>query len=77
MQTAAQLLADGTDLVQLGTALGGDVQTAVASLAGADLGNIGTTVDSAADLLVQARGRMQQAAPRLAGLAASIITRRA
>lgn len=77
MQSAAQLLGDGADLVQLGAGLAGDVQSALAGMSPARLETIADQVDAAAAHLQQAATRMEAAAPRLAGLAAAVITRRA
>lgn len=77
MQGVAQLLANGADLVQLGASTSSDVRAAVSGLSGANLANIVAQVDDAANRVQQASARIKNAAPRLAGLAALIITRRA
>ncbi|HCT4763224.1 phage tail protein [Pseudomonas aeruginosa] len=76
MQGAAQLLADGGDLVQLGASVTRGVQDAVQSVSGVTIGNIVGRVDGAAASMSSAYTQMQTAAPRLADLAATIITRR-
>lgn len=77
MQTAARLLGNGADLLQLGSATGADVRAAVTGLSGANLSNIVGQVDYAAGRVLQASTRLKNAAPRLAGLAAQVITRSA
>lgn len=77
MQGAAQLLGDGAELVQIGAATSYDVRAAVSGLSGASLSSIVGQVDYASSRVLQASTRMKSTAPRLAGLAAQIITRRA
>ncbi|EJV1365844.1 phage tail protein [Pseudomonas aeruginosa] len=76
MGTAAQLLGSGGDLVRLSASVGRDVQDAVQSMRDVHIGNIVAQVDSASVRMNTAYGQLQEAAPRLAGLAANIITRR-
>lgn len=77
LQTSAQLLADGADLVQLGASAGGDLQQAISALNSADLDGVVGQFDYAATRIELAATRMSTSAPRFAGLAADIITRRA
>lgn len=73
----AGLLEDGADLSRLGDDVLGNVLGARASLNPVDLGNIVDRFTASHESLTQAMGKLDSAGPRLAGLAAQVLTRRA
>lgn len=74
---AAGLLQDGADLAKLGEDVLGSVSGARSSLDPVDLGNIVERFAASRDSLDQALTTMEAAGPRLAGLTAQVLTRRA
>ncbi|MOA11759.1 hypothetical protein D3C78_1317150 [compost metagenome] len=76
LQDVATSLEGAQDLVQLGTDVASLVRNAHGQLTPIDLGNVLGQVDYALDQVERANTRMDAAAPRLAGLAADIATRR-
>lgn len=77
LQGAAELLSDSADLVQLATYSSGDIGMALEALESANVESIVGRVESAGDYVQAAATRMTEAGPRLANLAADVLTRRA
>lgn len=77
LASAAGLLNDGADLTRLGEDVLGNVVGARSSLSPVDIGNITDRFGASFEALNQAAGLMEKAGPRLAGLAADVLTRRA
>lgn len=77
LQGVAALLDDGADLVQLGANAASDVGQAISSLGGVAEASVEAQVSYATTRIEQAMARMENSAPRLAGLASDLITRRA
>lgn len=75
--SAAGLLASGSELLRLGVDAAGDVQQAVVALDPLALDSVVGKVDYAAGRMQQAMTRLDASAPRLARMAADVITRRA
>lgn len=76
-QESADLLDGAGDLVRLGVDVTGDVNQAISALDGANGGSVTGQFTFAASRMEQAMERMDSAAPRLANLAADVLTRRA
>lgn len=74
---AAGLLEDGADLSRLGEDVLGNVMGARSVLDPVDIGNIVDRFGASYEALNQAATLMDKAGPRLAGLAADVLTRRA
>lgn len=74
---AAGLLEDGADLSRLGEDVLGNVMGARSVLDPVDIGNIVDRFGASHEALNQAATLMGKAGPRLAGLAADVLTRRA
>jgi phage protein U len=74
---SAGLLEGGGDLVRLGVDMAGDVNQAITALDGVDSDSVVNQVGYATTSMEQAVGRMESASPRLAQIAADVITRRA
>ncbi|WP_236213019.1 phage tail protein [Metapseudomonas otitidis] len=77
LQGVAALLDDGADLVQLGADAASDIGQAISALDGAGEASVVNQVGYATTCIEQAMARMDSSAPRLAGLASDLITRRA
>jgi phage protein U len=77
LQGAAELMADSADLVQLAIYSRGDVGMALETLDSSTVENIVGRVESAGTYIQAAASRMNDAGPRLASLAADVLTRRA
>lgn len=77
LQQTAALLAGGNDLVQLGADLASDLDQAITALDVVGTDNVAAQVSYASTRMEQAVTRLEDSAPRLAGLAADLITRRA
>lgn len=77
LANAAGLLNDGADLSRLGEDVLGNVMGARSSLNPVDIGNIVDRFGASYASLNQAASLMDKAGPRLAGLAADVLTRRA
>lgn len=77
LQEAAELMQNGADLVQLGADAAGEVQLAQSALDPPQPEAIISQVNTAASRFEQAMARINGAAPRLARMAADVVTRRA
>lgn len=77
MQDAAKLMQNGADLVQLGADAAAEVRRAQGALDTPSLEAILNQVNYAASRFELAMARMNSAAPRLARMAADVVTRRA
>lgn len=77
LQGVAALLDGGADLVQLGANAASDVGQAISALDGVAEASVEAQVRYATTRIEQAMTRMESSAPRLAGLASDLITRRA
>lgn len=75
-QESAGILDSAGDLVRLGFDVGGDVNQAITALNGVDSGSVTGQFTYATSRMEQAMERMDNAAPRLANLAADVLTRR-
>lgn len=77
LKDAAGLMEDGADLMQLGAAAATEVRRAQDAIGSANPDVIINQVKYATDLIDTAMSRFDEAAPRLARMAADIVTRRA
>ncbi|UVK85238.1 phage tail protein [Pseudomonas sichuanensis] len=75
-QGSAGLLEGAGDLVRVGIDVAGDVNQAIAALDGVGIDSVVSQFSYSASRMEQALGRMEDAAPRLANLAADVLTRR-
>ncbi|GFM85416.1 hypothetical protein PSCICO_08150 [Pseudomonas cichorii] len=73
----AGLMKDGSDIVALGQGVMGDVSIARSSLTPLDLDNVTERFTRSGESMSRAYDKMESASPRIAGLAAQVVTRRA